>query len=89
MITLVFCLEEPSAKEMLRGLLPKLLPDDVTPRFVVFKGKQDLEKQLVKRLRGWRKPNSRFIVMRDQDAGDCHDVKDKLVRGIKQVVEAQ
>lgn len=80
MKTLVFCLEEPSAEEMLKGVLPRILPDDVTPRFIIFKGKQDLEKQLVKRLRGWRAPNTQFVVMRDQDAANCHDVKAKLVQ---------
>lgn len=52
---LVFCLEEPSAREMLKGLLPRFLPDDVAPTYLVFEGKQDLEKQLVKHLRGWRR----------------------------------
>ncbi len=79
MKTIVFCLEEPSAKEMLQGVLPRILPDDVSPRFIIFQGKQDLEKQLIRRLRGWRTPNTRFVVMRDQDAADCHDVKDKIV----------
>ncbi len=79
MMTLVFCLEELSAREMLKGLLPKILPSDVVPRYITFQGKQDLEKQLVKRLRGWRTPNTQFVVMRDQDAADCHDVKEKLV----------
>ncbi len=38
---LVFFLEERSAAAMLEGLLPKLLPDDVVPRYVTFEGKQD------------------------------------------------
>lgn len=80
MKTLVFCLEEPSAREMLEGVLPRVLPANVTPRFIIFKGKQDLEKQLVKRLRGWCTPNTQFVVMRDQDAADCHNVKEKLVQ---------
>ncbi|MFH0994156.1 MAG: hypothetical protein V1844_01455 [Pseudomonadota bacterium] len=48
---LVFFLEEPSAKEMLEGILPQILPTDVTSKFVVFRGKQDMEKRLVLRLR--------------------------------------
>ncbi len=80
MRTLVFCLEEPSAKEMLQGVLPKILPEDVTPRYIVFHGKQDLEKQLVRRLRFWRIPNTQFVVMRDQDSADCKVVKAKLVK---------
>jgi len=79
MMTLVFCLEEPSAKEMLKGVLPRLLPDGITVHYIIFQGKQDMEKQLVKRLRGWLLPNTKFVIMRDQDAADCHVVKNKLV----------
>ena len=71
MMTLVLLLEEPSAKEMFIAILPKILPEDVTSKFIIFEGKQDLEKQLVRRLRGWRAPNTRFLIMRDQDAGNC------------------
>ena len=78
MKTIVFFLEEHSAREMLQGLLPKLgiLNDRV--KYVVFQGKQHLEKELVKRLRGWELPDSVFVVMRDQDSGDCTAVKQKL-----------
>jgi hypothetical protein len=78
MKTIVFCLEEPSAREMLKGVLPGILPETVSPHYIVFQGKQDMEKQLKKRIRGWCKPNSKFVVMRDQDSADCHDVKAKL-----------
>ena len=61
----VFLLEELSARAMLEGLLPKLLPDTIRCRYIVFEGKQDLEKQLVKRMRGYRVPNARFVVLRD------------------------
>ena len=47
MKTIVFFLEEPSAREMLEGMLPRILPDGVQTRYLVFKGKQDLEKNLV------------------------------------------
>jgi hypothetical protein len=79
MKTLVLLLEEPSAREMLKGLLPRLLPQDVEPKYVVFEGKQDLDKQLVRRLRGWSRPNSRFLVLRDQDAGECRAIKNSLL----------
>ncbi len=32
---LVCFLEEPSAEEMLRGVLPKLLPDGIVPKYIV------------------------------------------------------
>lgn len=79
MKTLVFFLEGPSEKEMLLGLLPRLIPSSMEVRYLVFRGKQDLEKNLGRRLRGWQKPDSVFVIMRDQDAGDCHHVKANLV----------
>lgn len=75
---LVFLLEERSAKEMLDGLLPRLYPQPVSYRCIVFEGKQDLEKQLVRRIRGYRVPGARFIVVRDQDSSDCHLIKRRL-----------
>jgi hypothetical protein len=78
---LVFFLEEQSAEEMLRGILPKIIPADVVPRFIVFEGKHDLEGQLVKRLRGYCHPNALFVVMRDQDAQpNCKNIKGKLLK---------
>ena len=79
MKTIVFFLEVPSEKEMLMGLLPKILPADMEVRYLVFRGKQDMERNLVRRLRGWQMPDSIFIVMRDQDSADCHYVKSGLV----------
>ena len=79
-MNLVFLLEEPSAREMLKGLLPRMLPSEVQIRYIVFEGKQDLEKNIVRRMRGWRVPNSVFVVLRDQDAADCRIVKRELAR---------
>ncbi|MEE9382519.1 MAG: DUF4276 family protein [Nannocystaceae bacterium] len=78
-MNLVFLLEELSAKDLLQGLLPRLLCPSVTLHFLVFEGKQDLERQLVRKLRGWGRPSSAFVVLRDQDAGDCVDVKKGLL----------
>ena len=79
-MNLVFLLEEPSAREMLKGLLPRLVHHSVQIRYIVFEGKQDLEKNVIRRLRGWRAPDSIFVVLRDQDAADCLTVKRKLAR---------
>jgi Domain of unknown function (DUF4276) len=75
---LVFLLEEPSAQEALQAWLPAWLPEEVTPHFLVFQGKQDLEKRMTMRMRHWLQPNSRFVVLRDQDSGDCRVVKAEL-----------
>lgn len=79
MRTLVFLLEEPSAEEMLKGVLPRILPDDIFVRYLVFEGKQDLEKKLERRIRGWMAPQSFFVVMRDQDSADCFSIKRNLL----------
>ncbi|WP_238551834.1 DUF4276 family protein [Candidatus Symbiobacter mobilis] len=71
-------LEEPSAKDFLEGILSGILPGGTTVHFLVFEGKQDLEKQLVRRIKGWLLPNSQFIVMRDQDSGECTVIKQRL-----------
>jgi hypothetical protein len=78
MKTLVFCLEEPSAREMLKGVLSRFLPEDIKVTYLVFEGKQDLQKQLERRLRGWQQPDSHFIVLQDKDSHDCLAVKRKL-----------
>ena len=79
MTHLVFFLEEPSAKEMLQGMLPKILPEQITTQYVVFEGKQDLEKRLSKKLSAWRSPDTLFVVMRDQDSGNCIAIKETLI----------
>ena len=67
-------------RELLKGILPRFLPDDVSVVYLVFEGKQDLEKNIERKIRGWRLPNSSFVIVRDQDsAPDCRDVKKKLV----------
>jgi hypothetical protein len=78
MKTLVFLLEEPSAQDALQGFLPSILPPDVSVEYLVFEGKQDLEKRMVRRMRGWLKPNSVFVVLRDQDSADCRIIKQNL-----------
>lgn len=78
---LVFFLEEESAKNMLEGLWPRIAPPDgcVYPVFIVFEGKSDLERQFPRKMAGYINPDARFIILRDQDSGDCHVIKQKLV----------
>jgi len=66
---IVFFLEERSAKEMLDGLLPRLLPDTLSFHCFSFEGKQSLRKQLPVKLRGWLAPDTCFVVLQDQDRG--------------------
>lgn len=76
---LVAFLEEPSAGELLKVILPKILPEGMSFKCIHFQGKQDLEGNVVKKLRGWRAPDTLFLVMRDRDSEDCIEVKRRLV----------
>lgn len=46
--------------------------------YQVFQGKQDMEKRLGLRIRGWQLANTCFVVLRDQDSGDGLAVKQGL-----------
>ncbi len=74
---LVCLVEEPSAREMLNGILPRLGVQHY--QFIVFEGKQDLQKRLTRTLKAWPKPNCVFLILRDKDAGDCHQIKKRLL----------
>lgn len=76
----VFLLEERSAQVMLEGLLPRLGFDLALVRFIVFEGKSDLERQIERKLRAWLRPDAHFVVLRDQDSGDCTAIKASLVQ---------
>lgn len=77
MSRIVFLLEERSMKVLLEGLLPRLFPD-LGFLCVPHEGKQDLEKSVPRKLRAWREPGVRFVVLRDNDGGDCHGMKANL-----------
>ena len=66
----VFLLEESSMKVLLDGLLPRLFPD-LPFQCVPHEGKQDLEKSIPRKLRAWREPGVRFVVVQDNDDSDC------------------
>lgn len=77
---LVFFLEERSTQAMLEGLLPRIVSDDkkIPFRYIVFEGKQDLERQLAKKIQGYRNKQANFFIIRDQDSGDCRKIKEGL-----------
>jgi hypothetical protein len=77
MSRVVFLLEEYSMKVLLDGLLPRLMPG-LQFLCVPHEGKQDLEKSVPKKLRAWREPGVCFVVLRDNDGGDCRELKARL-----------
>ena len=74
---LVILTEEESMEVTLRELLPKLGVSVF--EIVTFQGVSDLESSLTRRIRGWRDPNARFLVIRDNDNGDCGARKQRLL----------
>jgi Domain of unknown function (DUF4276) len=74
---LVFFVEEESMRAALEGIVPRALPGALAPIYVTHQGKQDLEKSIARKLRAWRSP-ARFVIIRDQDSGECRAVKERL-----------
>ena len=74
---MVFLLEEQSMKELLDGLLPRLFPG-LNFLCVPHEGKKDLERSISPKLRAWRVPGDRFVIVRDNDNEDCIALKDRL-----------
>ena len=78
MSRIVFLLEERSMANFLEGFLPKHYPD-LEFILVPHRGKQDLQKSIPNKLRGWKEPGVKFVVVHDQDSNDCMILKKTLV----------
>jgi hypothetical protein len=76
---IVFLLEEESAKAMIEIILPRIADPDWKSRYIVFEGKSDLKKQMVRKLKGYRNPNAKFVILQDQDSADCMLLKKDLM----------
>lgn len=77
----VFLLEEPSMKAFLQEYLPWLVPGWQAGRdflLVPHEGKSDLDRSITTKLRAWREPGVRFVIVRDNDGADCLAVKARL-----------
>lgn len=74
---LVLLVEERSMKVLLDELIPRFFP---ACEFlcVAHEGKRDLQKSIPRKLKAWREPGTRFIVVQDNDGGDCKELKTKL-----------
>ena len=76
---IVFLLEEASMRDLLNGLLPRLYPK-LSFLCLAHEGKSDLERSIPRKLRAWREPGVRFVILRDNDGADCILLKRKLLR---------
>jgi hypothetical protein len=73
----VFLLEEFSMKVLLDAMLPRVAPG-LHFLCVAHEGRRDLEKSIPVKLKNWREPGVRFIIVRDNDGGDCSALKQRL-----------
>ncbi len=80
MNTLYVFTEEPSLKNVLEILLPKLLPNNYSYRVFSHQGKQDLENAIEKTIPTLSKiPGAKILVTRDQDNEDCKQLKNNIL----------
>lgn len=76
---LIFLLEEPSMKEVLDVLLPEILPEGVLFQTIPHSGKSDLQQSIPRKLQAWNTPDTKFVIIQDQDSANCIDLKKKLL----------
>lgn len=87
-MTLVVLTEEESMEVVLRQLLPRMGLIEGSFQIVTFDGVRDLEQSLVRRVKAWRDPNARFLIIRDNDSGDCQQRKRRLLALLEQTNRA-
>ena len=75
---IVFLLEEPSMKALLDILLPKILPENVGYKTIAHSGKSDLQESIPMKVKAWRQPDTKFVIVQYQDSGDCVKIKQAL-----------
>ena len=73
----IFMLEEASMEKLLDGLLPRIFPN-LEFICIPHSGKTDLERSIPRKLRAWRTPGDCFVIVRDNDNGDCLTLKQRL-----------
>ena len=76
---IIFLLEERSMKEVLDVLLPQILPEDVLFKTIPHSGKSDLQQSIPRKLKAWNTPDTKFVIVQDQDSADCIDLKKRLL----------
>ena len=68
-------------KTLLSGFIPHLFPGGEEHQHfmcISHEGKSDLDRSIRIKLRAWRVPNDRFVIVRDNDNVDCDDLKVRL-----------
>ncbi|MBN2378223.1 DUF4276 family protein [candidate division WOR-3 bacterium] len=76
-----FLVEEPSAEEVLKRIIPRLFYKEIIYRILTHQGKKDLLSKLPCRLKGysrWIPKNYRIVILVDRDNENCHTLKSAL-----------
>ena len=83
---LEFLVEERSMAEVLKVLLPRILPASwvLDENYFIrpHEGKSDLKRSIPKKLKGFaqhKEQTTGFIIIQDQDSNDCRQLKQELV----------
>lgn len=77
---LIFLLEEYSIKIVLEEILPQLIPAEVSYICIAHEGKQDLAKSIPTKIKAFQfKPDTKFVIVHDQDSHDCETLKAELL----------
>jgi hypothetical protein len=78
---LIFLLEEPSMKTVLETILPKLIPEHISYICIAHQGKQDLAKSIPRKIKAFSfNPDTKFVIVHDQDSHDCKKLKADLLQ---------
>lgn len=60
---------------LLSCIMPTIIQPPHSFRVIPHRGISDLRKSLPNKLKGWRAPDSKFLILVDQDATDCRERK--------------
>lgn len=78
---IVVLTEEPSMSVALRSLFATQWPDRVRGvdwHIISFRGKADLERRMIEKMRSWNYGSPHFVILRDNDGADCRALKEKI-----------
>ena len=78
---IVILTEERSMRDALVPLITRYFPslsEGIHWQIIHFQGKADLEKNFPHKMRGWSHLSPHFIILRDNDGGDCVALKARL-----------
>ena len=77
---IVIFTEEFSMKTLIESIWPRIPKSDaVSLKCIPHQGVSDLLRSLPRKLKAWRNPNARFLILRDNDNGDCCERKEQLI----------